>query len=38
VKVTQRLPVRIELVEPNPDETSLFAVLDGANVATPQML
>lgn len=27
VKVTQRLPVRIELTEPNPDETPLFAGL-----------
>ena len=27
VKVTQRLPVRIELVEPNPDDTPLFAGL-----------
>ena len=27
VKVTQRLPVRIELTEPNPDDTPLFAGL-----------
>jgi membrane fusion protein, multidrug efflux system len=27
VKVTQRLPVRIELVEPNPDDTPLFVGL-----------
>ncbi len=27
VKVTQRLPIRIELTEPNPDETPLFAGL-----------
>jgi membrane fusion protein, multidrug efflux system len=27
VKVTQRLPVRIELAEPNPDDTPLFAGL-----------
>ena len=27
VKVTQRLPVRIELIEPNPDDTPLFSGL-----------
>jgi membrane fusion protein, multidrug efflux system len=27
VKVTQRLPVRIELAEPNPDDTPLFVGL-----------